>query len=197
MIALLAACGAADETLGPACGPNDPCAAGTTCDAELGQCVRDDATPASTILASAVAAESLMVDRVAGADGAIRTDGRNDGAFEVTVNGPLVSLSLLVVNDEGRSSGNQIWDTTVGESPIHRELGVTFVRGASTWQVGVFEDGVLQNRPDGSLPALEGRHELRLYASNSGYFRPGVKLRWVLQRPDGTLAGGPVFAYPE
>lgn len=36
------------------------------------------------------------------ADGATRTDGRNDGAFDVTVAGPLLSLSLIVTDADGQ-----------------------------------------------------------------------------------------------
>jgi hypothetical protein len=148
------------------------------------------------VLTSAVDPDSMGVDRVVGTDGVIRTDGRNDAAFDVTVNGPLVSLSLIVTDAQGKARANQIWDTNIGDTPIPSGIGVSHERGAQTWQVGVFEDGTMKNREVGSLPALDGRHQLRLYASDSGYFHGGVTFRWVLERPDGGLAYGPVFSYP-
>ena len=191
----LPACSSPDEEGAEGCGPNDVCAEGFTCEPESQRCVESGA--ASVILASAVASDSQTVDRVTSADGTIRTDNRNDAAFDITVAGPLTSLSLIVTDAEGKAKSNQIWDTSVGDTAVPgQDIGVTFRRGGQTWQVGVFENDRLLNRADGSLPALEGTRHLRLYAANSGFFTAGVYFRWVLQRPDGMLAFGPVFQYP-
>jgi len=197
----LAACGSSGGGEPEACGPNGECPTGYSCRASDHRCVKTGGGSADAgapgVSESAVAPDSHQVDRVSPADGPIATDGHNDAAFDLTVVGPVVGLSLITTDAAGTSQGNQIWDTTVGSAPVPAEIGVSFSRGSQTWQVGVFEDGVLLNQADGSLPRLEGVHRLRLYAADSGYFVPGQHFRLIGHLPDGTLGPGPVFVYPD
>jgi hypothetical protein len=146
--------------------------------------------------ASSVASDSLSVDRVRGSDGAIASDGTKDGAFLVTLEGPIVALALISTDAAGAPSGAQEWDTYVGTKAVPAGIGAGYTAGSQTWQLGVWEGATLLNKADGSLgPVAAGPHSLHLYAQPSGWFVAGKHLRVVAELPDGTIAKGPVVTY--
>ena len=130
-------------------------------------------------------------------DGPIASDGFPDEPFDVIAEGPFVSLLLLSTDSSGRAMGGQQWDTVVGNRAIPRGTKSSYSVGASTSQLAVLESNVYErNTPDGSLrPLGEGRHELRIYASGSGWFKTGRYFRLFGELADGSVVESNVVAY--
>jgi hypothetical protein len=197
LLVALSACGGSEAA--PAivfCDANGACPDGFSCHTADNNC-RATGTASAGVTAAAVAPDSHQVDKVSPRDGAIASDGAKDAAFDLTVTGPLSALAIIVTDANGKGTSNQIWDSIVGTDPIPAGMMVGFSVGSQTWQVGVFEGDTLLNRPDGRLPPLDGTHQVRLYASDSGYFKPGTSFRLIAELPDGSLTLGPVFVYPQ
>jgi hypothetical protein len=195
-LVLVSACGSSDTTdVLSDCDANGTCPTDYSCRVVDMKCVKTG-TAGAGVTKSAVAPDSHMVDKVSPTDGAIRMDTRNDAAFDLTVTGPISGLAIITCDNNGKGINNQIWDSLVGTTPIPKGMMVSLGSGAQTWQVGIFEDGQLVNNADGSLPALSGTHDLRMYASDSGFFKSGYYFRLIAVLPDGSLTYGPVFPYP-
>lgn len=130
-------------------------------------------------------------------DGPIAPDGFDDEPFDVIAEGPFVSLLLLSTDSSGRAMGGQQWDTVIGNRPIPRGTKSSYSVGESTSQLAVFENNVYgRNTPDGSLSPLgEGRHELRIYASGSGWFKTGRYFRLFGELADGSVVESNVLSY--
>jgi hypothetical protein len=155
-----------------------------------------DATTGTVIVSTAVASGSLTLDRVSRADDGVKPDGALDGAFDVVVSGPLVSLVMVSADASGVTCCGQQWDTIVGSTPMPSAIGGSFAIGASTWVLGVYEAATMLNKTDGSLTPLgAGTHKLVVYGSNSGVFVKGQHFRVMGQQPDGVLVKGPVATY--
>jgi len=143
-----------------------------------------------------VASSSLEVDRVSPGDGAITTDGQNDGVFDVHVTGPMIALTLIRTDAAGMPTSNQQWDTWVGTDAIPAELGTAFVAGSATYKLGVYDTaGGLLNDSSGRLALPAGQHAVRVAGSSVGSFVAGSHFRVVAQRADGVLVRGPVVDY--
>lgn len=138
---------------------------------------------------------SMPADLAKPADGAIQTDGQKDGVFDVTVSGPAIALALLLTDANGKSTGNQIWDTWVGTDPIPASLGTIFVVGSSTYQLAVLENGARLNDASGRVSLAPGPHALRIGGSSVGSFAAGNHFRVIAQAPDGSVVQGPVLTY--
>jgi hypothetical protein len=195
-VLVLGACGSSETAAELSdCGANGTCPTDYSCRAVDMKCIKTG-TAGAGVTKSAVAPDSHMVDRVSPTDGAIKMDTRNDAAFDLTVTGPITALAIITCDAVGKGVSNQIWDSLVGTTPIPKGMMVSFGSGSQTWQVGVFEGGELVNNADGTIPALAGTHDLRMYASDSGFFKSGTYFRLIAVLPDGSLTYGPVFAYP-
>jgi hypothetical protein len=142
------------------------------------------ATPAPlagdpAVYAMSVDDQSMQVD-IMGVF-AFAPNGRNDGVFDVTAEGPITALRLDTVDANGNQADGQHWDT---------------VPAGDIWYLGVEEGGKLINNADSSIPALSpGLHTLRIFADSSGYFVSGQHYRLSYTLPDGTQVGGPVITY--
>jgi hypothetical protein len=137
----------------------------------------------------------MRVDKVGTVDGALAPDGAPDLAFAVEIQGPFDALFLVTVDDQGRPAGQFRANTLVGSEPAPEELGGTLDLGKLSVGIGVTEDGKFLNRPDGSLPAIEGAHKLVLYVPGNGKLKEGMKLRLLARTPGRALVMGPIFAY--
>src|SRR4051812_40268627 len=97
----------------------------------LGACGGEAATPPAApaaIAATNVAtleksSDSGQVDRVGPDDGALRPDGVKDIAFVTRVDGPILALFLVSVDEHGAPTGRYQADTLVGDRAGPRELG--------------------------------------------------------------------------
>jgi len=169
------------------------------CGACGGEAAAPPSAPASPGLAPSVTAgvmtlerspDSGQVDRVGADDGALYPDGVKDLAFVVQVEGPLTSLFLVSVDEQGKPTGLYQADTLVGDALGPVELGAK--PGSGTSGLGVAESGRMLNAKDGSLPPLgAGPHRLTLYVAESATLRSAKKLRVYVQRSDrGLVAGG-------
>ncbi|MBN2191804.1 MAG: glycoside hydrolase family 30 protein, partial [Polyangiaceae bacterium] len=139
------------------------------------------------VVNSEIVDADLVSDEEPIADGAI------DGVFDVSVRGPFTALVLVTADRYGAPSEGQQWDTLVDDQPIPENMGSSYAVGASTWVLGVEEDGVLLNQPDGTLlPLSADVHTLRLYAADSGYFAQGQRFRLYGVTPDGLAVPGPI-----
>jgi len=145
----------------------------------------------------AIGRDSLTVDKVGGRDGALFPDGIRDLSFEVEVFGPITTLYLMTVDEQGEPDGRYRVNTLVGESEAPKALGGTLEKGRFSAGLGAFENGKLVNRADGSLEPLDaGRHLLKLYTSNPGSLQPGLKMRAFAELPDRSIIKGPVMTIP-
>jgi len=120
-------------------------------------------------------AHSGLVDRVGEGDAALDGGGYDDGAFDLEVDGPLDAL-ILLVDVPGNPEG--AWDTIVGSAPFPQNVSSSsyYTRGSDTWVLGVAgASGTLLNRADGTLPRINGRQSLTLYATDISLsiFSPG------------------------
>lgn len=123
-------------------------------------------------------------DRVTRADDGVEPDGRVDWAFRaLTSNISFTSLVLLSTDEDGKPTGGQQWDTIVGKATVPASIGAPLSSGASSWVLGVYEDGERLNRDDGSIAALSGCHELTLYAHTTS----GTYFRLYAVEPDGKV----------
>jgi hypothetical protein len=152
-----------------------------------------DALPA--VVSTVVSPDSLAVDRARPLDGAVVTDGVNDGAFDVGVVGPATALAVLRTDAAGVATGDQIWDTFVGVDPVPAALGTVFTTGSQTFTLAVYENGALANDPDGRLTIGPGAHTLHVAGSNVGSFVAGEHFRVVLRTVAGGFVYGPVVTY--
>ena len=156
---------------------------------------KSSANAASDAPAAKPATDSLKVDKVKSSDGPIETDGSNDGAISLSVDGPVRTLAVMTVDDSGKPTDNQQWDTTVGNKPLPKGFEAPFDTVESTWQLGVFEGGALKNAADGTVSLPAGHHDLVLYMSDSGYFTHEHHFRVFVERPDGTVVKSNVFTF--
>ncbi len=164
----LAACGGEGATAAPAAAPSPALSAAMTL----------ERSP-----------DSGQVDRVGADDGALHADGVKDLSFVTQVDGPLVSVFLVSVDDQGKPTGQYQADTLVGDQAGPPELGGR--PGGTTSGLGVVDGGRLLNAKDGSLAPLgAGPHRLTIYVAESATLKPGTKLRVYFQRPDRSLVAG-------
>jgi hypothetical protein len=113
--------------------------------------------------------------------GQIDSDGQPDQSFDLVVDGPIASIRIASVDSAGHPFGTSSWGTSGDPRP---------------WQLAVFEDGTPLNGLDGSLrPLPDGRHRLRLYASDNGSFEPGSYFRAYVVRPDTRVAVSEPLAF--
>lgn len=113
--------------------------------------------------------------------GEIESDGQPDQSFDLVVDGPIASIRIASVDSAGRPFGTSTWGTSGDPKP---------------WQLAVFESSTPLNAPDGSLlPLADGRHWLRLYASDNGSFEPGSYFRAYVVRPDTRVAASEALAF--
>jgi hypothetical protein len=137
--------------------------------------------------------DSGQVDRVGADDGALHADGVKDLSFVMQVDGPLVSVFLVSVDDQGKPTGQYQADTLVGDAIGPAELGAK--PGSGTSGLGVAEGDKMLNKQDGSLPPLAaGLHRLTLYVADSATLKSAKKLRVYVQRPDQSLVAGGTLA---
>ncbi len=145
---------------------------------------------------AAPAADSMKVDKVTGHDGPIETDGSNDGAVSLSVDGPVAAIMLLTCDKSGAPESGQQWDTYVAGQKVPAATKAPYEDGDATWQLGVFENGKLLNDKKGSLTPLgAGPHKLTLYASDSGYFTKDNHFVVFVERPDHSVARSNVFTF--
>jgi hypothetical protein len=130
--------------------------------------------------------KSLSVDAVS-PKGPTR-DGQVDGIFDVTLSGDVTALILLSVDANGRPNGSQ-WDT------VHVPASIGAPANNGSWVLGVEEHGQLRNLPDGRIPLLSGSHSFKLFASNNGWFKPGVSFRLYAVGANGDTVSSPIVAY--
>jgi len=126
-----------------------------------------------------VASDSLSVDKVS--QFTLVPSGINDGAFEVTVRGPVSNFSLITTNALGAPAGGNVWDTVAGDN---------------TWVLGVEENGAFLNAANGSIAPLgPGVHKLRLLGESTALVADGQHFQLLGILADGSRIGGPVMAY--
>ena len=148
------------------------------------------------IVAMSVSDTSMQTDFASKLDNGVAPDGALDGAFQLTVTGPLSALILVTTDASGTTCCGQQWDTIVGSGQFPPELKSYATQGSGTWALVVYESGVLLNSSNGSLQTIaSGTHKLTIYGSNSNYFNAGQYFRAY---GIGTLeqwVEGPVIAY--
>ncbi len=153
------------------------------------------AEPPTAVGATSVAADSLRIDMTRFADGPITMDGVFDGSFQVEVTGPAIAIALVRTDAAGALAFNQQWDTWVGTDVISAPFNAVFASGSQTYQLAVYEKGLLLNDDTGRVSIPAGAHSLVIGGSNVGSFVAGSYFRVVLQRPDQTVVWGPILAY--
>jgi hypothetical protein len=164
----------------------------TACD-KLGGKKGGDIAPSAT---AAVAPDSMKADKVKDEGGPIASDGHNDGAMTLTVDGPISGIVLLTVDASGHPEGGQQWDTYIDDQKVPPSINPPFATGGPTWQLGVFEGGKLMNAADGSLrPIAAGKHTLTLYAADSGNFTKTQHLAIYVERPDHSVVRSNLFTF--
>lgn len=145
---------------------------------------------------AAAAPDSMKADKVKDEGGPIGSDGHPDGAISLTVDGPVVGIVLLTVDNDGKPEGGQQWDTYNGDEKVPPSINAPFAVGEPTWQLGVFEGGKLQNTAEGSLKPLgDGKHMLTLYAGDSGNFDKSHHLAVYVERPDHSVVRSNLFTF--
>jgi hypothetical protein len=148
------------------------------------------------IIAMRVAETSLHIDLASQRDNGVTPDGASDGAFQLTVIGPLSALILVTTDASGTTCCGQQWDTLVGSEQFPPQLNSPATQGSGTWALVVYEGGMLLNSADGSLQTIaSGTHSLNLYGSNSNYFIEGQYFRAYGIGTSGQWVEGPVTAY--
>jgi hypothetical protein len=161
----------------------------------LGACGAAPTAPAAIAPATALiekAPDSGQVDRVGPDDGSLEPDGIRDLSFVVRVDGPVVAMFLVTVDEDGNPNGDFQADTLVGATESPTELGRK--PGRRTSGLGIVEGDRMLNAPDGSLGEVgPGPHRVVVYAASAPATRPGTRLRVYVLRPDQSLlAGGTV-----
>lgn len=137
---------------------------------------------------------SLKIDKTSSTDGPIKTDGNNDGAATLTIDGPVSALALITVDASGAPADGQQWDTVTGKMPAGWKT--SFEEGGSTWQLAVEENGKPMNAKDGTLTPLgPGKHVLMLYGSDSGFFTHEYKFMVLAERPDHSVVKSNIFSF--
>ena len=139
--------------------------------------------------------DMLKVDKIGGSDGALKGDGSNDAAFSVEVDGSFLSIFVVTTDAAGKPDGNFQWDTLIANQEMPPEMKGLVKTGGMTGGLGVFENGQVVNRPDGSLAPMSGSHKLDIYISNVGAFVAGAHFQIMLEKPDHTMVKGPVAAF--
>jgi len=148
------------------------------------------------IIAMGVAETSMRVDLASKLDNGVAQDGASDGAFQLTVIGPLSALILVTTDASGTTCCGQQWDTVVGGALFPPELQSPATQGSGTWALVVYEKGMLLNNSNGSLQSIaSGTHNLNIYVSNSNYFNEGQYFRAYGMGSAGEWVEGPVVAY--
>jgi hypothetical protein len=143
-----------------------------------------------------VTEESMKVDKVKNQDGPIASDGKNDAAISLSVEGPIAGLVMLSTDKDGNPFGMQQWDTYVGDEKLPAAAKAPFPTGGTTWQLGVFEDGKPLNTTSGSLvPLGVGMHKLTLYAGDSGWFTKANHFVIFVERPDHSVVRSNLFTF--
>lgn len=141
-------------------------------------------------------ADSLKVDKIAGNDGNLKPDGRNDAAFDVTLRGPIVALYLFSTNDKGEPDGSWQYDTIVGKQAYPAALKSLVAAGGMTAGMGVFEGDKVLNRDDGAFELSDtAEHKVSVYFSDIGAFQPGAHFKLVAETADHALLSSNVVAY--
>ena len=139
---------------------------------------------------------SLTVDDVSSAAAPISPDGRKDGVFDVSVQGPVAAFVVATTNSSGTAAGGHYWETLVGQTIPAGVSGLS--GGSTTWVVGVTERGssTFLNNTNGSLPLLDGSvHDLTLYISSDGSIQTGALLRAWAIGPNGSVSPSPILTY--
>jgi hypothetical protein len=139
------------------------------------------------ILATSVDSQSLLVDKLG--TFTLPPDGVNDGAFDVTVRGPIVGLVLL-------SYGQ--WNTSMSQ-PVPPEIPANH-SFAGRYLLRVDENGQTLNNPDGSLQPIDERvHHLTVYTANGGSSPAsaysGAHFRFYALLANGHGIQGPEIVY--
>ena len=144
-----------------------------------------------TISQFAKRADALAVDKIGGADGALKPDGKNDAAFDATIQGPLVALAVTCENDNSWQ-----WDTYVGLQNVPAEMKALAPKGNLTGGIGVFENGQPLNGLDGSFVLSDDKpHKVILYISDNGAFQPGSRFKLYGETPDHKIVEGPIAKF--
>jgi hypothetical protein len=158
-----------------------------------------DVTPPTAskpaVMGFAKRADSLKVDKVAGNDGNLKPDGRNDAAFDVTLRGPLVALFLFSTNEKGDPDGSWQYDTIVGTQDYPATLKSYVAKGGMTSGIGVFEGDKLLNKDDGSLAVDDKEHKVVIYLSDIGAFQPGSHFKLMAEAADHSILSSDVVTY--
>ena len=133
------------------------------------------------------AAKAPAADFVSPDPGPVAKDGDPDLAFTLSVDGPVASLGVLVVDAKGEPIPPGQWDTLVDEQVIPKGWKAPWGSGSQTYQLGVVENGKLLNGPKGELakPLGPGHHELTLYIG--GKTTAAEHHVIVGERPDHTM----------
>ncbi|CAN5177160.1 hypothetical protein BH09MYX1_BH09MYX1_48750 [soil metagenome] len=139
--------------------------------------------------------DSLRSDKVGGSDGALKPDGANDIGFSAQIEGTFVSILILTTDASGKPDGETQWDTITANEAMPPDLRGLVKSGGMTAGIGVFENGQVVNRPDGSLATTSGSHRFQLYVSNGPAFAAGAHVQIVVERPDHTVLRGPVVSF--
>jgi von Willebrand factor type D domain len=144
------------------------------------------------------APDSLMTDLVgSSAASPLAPDGRPDGVFHLSVQGPVSGLVVATVNQTGRAAGGSYWDSLVGQAI---PADVAGLGGRTTnWVVGASFRGesTLLNDAEGAIPLLDGSvHDLDLHVSSDGSIRRGTRLRVWAVGPGGTASASQILVYP-
>jgi hypothetical protein len=138
--------------------------------------------------------ESLKIDKVGVADGALTPDGQKDVVLTLKLTGPFESIYVASVDAKtGATTGEFQADTLTG-TVIQPNEFAAMRSGARTVGLGVFEADKLLNNPDGSLPPVAGgAHTLTLVLANSASLKVGKPIAVFVQTPDHQVVKGPVL----
>jgi hypothetical protein len=155
--------------------------------------VPEPSAAAPAIYNFTVDAESMNVDKLS--TFGLNTDGAVDGAFDVSLRGPVTVLVLLAQTATGAVQGH--WNT-VSSIPLPPEIPSSYSL-SGRYYLRVEKDGQLINQDDGSLSKLDdGIHHLKVYSAN-GSLSPnysGLHFRLYGILPNGHAMQGPEVVYP-
>jgi hypothetical protein len=137
--------------------------------------------------------ESLKIDKVGVADGALTPDGQKDIVFTLKLSGPIESVYITSIDAKtGATTGEFQGDTLTGTTIQPNEFAALRA-GGRTVGIGVMEGDKLVNKPDGSLPALPGgAHTYTLILANSPSLKAGKPIGVFVQTPDHQVVKGPI-----
>jgi hypothetical protein len=145
-----------------------------------------------TIYDTSVDGHSQNIDKLA--PFALSPDGTSDGAFDVTLRGPIAGLVLLAKTASGAESGQ--WNTLMSQ-PVPPDVPTSYPF-VGRYLLRVEENGQLLNNQDGSLGPLDGGiHHLIVYSAN-GSLSPvyaGLHLRFYGLLPNSRAVQGPEVVY--